>query len=392
MNRSERRAAQPLVLALGALLALAGTACHPHKHAALDPTASAEPDRVLFEKSLEDIENKRFEVARLTLQTLINAYPDSDYLDRAKLAIADSWFEQGGTAGLTQAEIEYKDFITFFPNSPHTAYAQYRAALCNYRRLEKPDRDRTYTRRAEKEFQLLLKNFPASEYAADGALKLKEVQELLAESDYRVARFYFIKRSHMAASARLEELIAKYPNYSRRDEAVWMAARSFEKMALPNPERAALYYALLVAEHPLSGNVEEARMQLAARGKPIPEPSPEVIARAQKEKELLAQYEQGLLERMFGIFSADPHVLRAHAMQGPPVLDTDQRKPPPPSPEEIEAQRQILVARMAAKNPNVAKNKAEENPPEPEKKEPEPNEEKESPKKKSFWRSLIPFW
>ena len=46
---------------------------------------------------------------------LLNTYPDSDYKEKAKLAIADSFFKQGGTSGLIQAEAEYKDFRTFFP-------------------------------------------------------------------------------------------------------------------------------------------------------------------------------------------------------------------------------------------------------------------------------------
>ena len=37
---------------------------------------------------------------------------------RAKLAVGDSWFKEGGSAALTQAEAEYKDFITFFPKLP----------------------------------------------------------------------------------------------------------------------------------------------------------------------------------------------------------------------------------------------------------------------------------
>jgi len=380
------------VAALGAVLALAGTSCHRHKHAAPDLAASQEPDRLLFEKSLEDIKNKRFEVARLTLQTLINAYPDSDYLDRAKLAIADSWYEQGGSTGLGQAEIEYKDFITFFPNSPHAAYAQYQAAMCHYRRLEKPDRDRSNARRAEREFQLLLKNFAESEYTTDGSLKLKEVQELLAESDYRVGRFYFIKQSYVAAASRLEELVAKYPNYSRLDEAVWMVARSFEKMGLPNPERAALYYARLLTEHPLSEHAGGAKEQLAALGKPVPEPTPEALARAQQQKELLEQYERGLMGKMFGMFSGKPFTARAHAMLGEPVLDTAERKPPPRTAEEVEAQRKILVERMAASNPNVARNKEEKNEENGGSKPKDPGTEKEGGKKKSFLRALIPFW
>ncbi|MFQ5926596.1 MAG: outer membrane protein assembly factor BamD [Terriglobia bacterium] len=375
----------PLHLIVAALLvALVSTACHRHKHAGPDLSASQEPDRVLYEKSLEDITNKRFQVARLTLQTLLNAYPDSDYLDRAKLAIADAWYQEGGKTGLTQAEIEYKDFITFFPNSPHAAYAQYQAAMCHYRQLEKPDRDRTHVRRAEREFQLLLKNFHDSEYIDDGALKLKEVQEVLAESEYRVGRFYFIKQSYVAAASRLEAMIARYPNYSQRDDALWMTARSFQKMGLlPNPERAAFYHSLLVEEFPLSGHAEDAKKALAALGKPIPEPSPEVLARAQQRKALLAQHRRGLLGRMLGILSSKPDTSPARATPGPPVLDTEERKPPPASPEEIEAQRKILVARMAAANPNVAgSNKGKK----------AGKGGNADGKKKGFWRVLVPFW
>src|SRR5215831_5200527 len=72
-----------------------------------------QPDKVLFDKAIGDIERSRYEVARLTLQTLINTYDTSEYLAKAKLAIADSWYREGGAHGLAQAEAEYKDFILF---------------------------------------------------------------------------------------------------------------------------------------------------------------------------------------------------------------------------------------------------------------------------------------
>src|ERR1700690_1234168 len=58
---------------------------------------SAEPDKVLFERAADDIKHSRYDVARLTLQTLINTYPDSEYLAKAKLEIADSFYKEGGT-------------------------------------------------------------------------------------------------------------------------------------------------------------------------------------------------------------------------------------------------------------------------------------------------------
>src|SRR5208282_6333347 len=51
-----------------------------------------QPDKLLFDKSIRDIEKGRYELARLTLNTLINTYDTSEFLAKAKLAVADSWF------------------------------------------------------------------------------------------------------------------------------------------------------------------------------------------------------------------------------------------------------------------------------------------------------------
>lgn len=62
-----------------------------------------QPDRILYERAVAEIHRGRYDVGRLTLQTLLNAYPDSEFLAKAKLAIADSYYSQGGVSGLTQA-------------------------------------------------------------------------------------------------------------------------------------------------------------------------------------------------------------------------------------------------------------------------------------------------
>src|SRR5579883_1225861 len=83
-----------------------------------------QPDKILFDKAINDIEHGRYEVARLTLNTLINTYDSSEYLAKAKLAVADSWFREGGAHGLAQAEAEYKDFELFYPTMPEAAESQ----------------------------------------------------------------------------------------------------------------------------------------------------------------------------------------------------------------------------------------------------------------------------
>jgi len=80
-------------------------------------------DAVLFQQAQKALKQSNYAEAQSLLDTLINAYPDSDYVPRAKLSIADSWYSQ---RAFKQAKLEYQDFVTFFPNRPEVAEAQRR--------------------------------------------------------------------------------------------------------------------------------------------------------------------------------------------------------------------------------------------------------------------------
>ncbi len=277
---------------------------------------SAEPDKVLYDRAMEDIRKGHYGIGRLTLQTLINTYPDSEYLAKAKLATADSYFKEGGTAGLTQSVTEYKDFITFFPFLDEAAYAQMQVGMAHYRRMDKPDRDRTEGRLAEDEFQIFLQKYPQSPLAPQAEQRLREVQEVLAEGDYRVARFYYVKGSMRASGARLLELTSRYPLYSQADKANWMLGNIFERAE--KSDVAAQFYARIVRDYPLSPMVNDAKAKLTTLGVPIPQPSAEALARMQREHEIERQ-RPGIMRRSMGMFKGGPDVSAA-ARTGKPTL------------------------------------------------------------------------
>ena len=80
------------VLALLGVLLLIGGACTNKKvKNPLADVGSKQPDKVLFDRAVDAMQHRKYDVARLSLQTLINTYPDSEYVARAKLGIADSW-------------------------------------------------------------------------------------------------------------------------------------------------------------------------------------------------------------------------------------------------------------------------------------------------------------
>jgi outer membrane protein assembly factor BamD len=272
----------PLLL-MSALVLVSASQCtaqilHKKKkvNKSTDATNTAEPDKQLYDKAMNDIKHGRHEVGRLALQTLINTYPDSEYLAKAKLAIADSYFKEGGTANTTQAVAGYKDFIVFFPFLPEAAYAQMQVAMANYNEMAKADRDNTHTKLAEEEFQTFLQKYPKDPLAPNAEQRLREVQEVLAEGQFRIAYYYYVKGDRRAAAGRLAPLVARYPLYSKSDEALWMLGDVFEKSE--RKDVAGGYYFLLAKNYPLSKKAPLAKDKLKSFGVPIPQPDAKALA------------------------------------------------------------------------------------------------------------------
>src|SRR5438309_3169631 len=185
----------PLIASLALLLLVTAACTNKKVNNPLANVGSKQPDKILFDRAMDAMKHNKFDVARLTLQTLINTYPDSEFVARAKLAVGDSWYAEGGSAAMTQAENEYKDFITFFPNMPEAAEAQLKIANIHYREMEKPDRDFTHAMRAEEEYRQLMIQFPDSKLVPEAKKRLLEVQEVLAEREFRIGKFYFMRES-----------------------------------------------------------------------------------------------------------------------------------------------------------------------------------------------------
>src|SRR5580704_18007116 len=217
------------VALLGLLLAITAACTNKKSVNPLANVGSKQPDKVLFDRAMDAMKHNRFDVARMTLQTLINTYPDSEFIARAKLAEGDSWYAEGGTASLAQAEQVYRDFETFFPNMPEAAEAQLKIANIQYQQMEKADRDFTHAKRAVDEYRNLIMQYPDNpKLVKEGKERLLEVQEVLAEREFEIGKFYYLRQSYAASIARLQSLVEKYPLYSHADEALYLLGQDVE--------------------------------------------------------------------------------------------------------------------------------------------------------------------
>jgi outer membrane protein assembly factor BamD len=346
MNRSSLKivAVALLILFLGGAAADARTK-KPKKAYDLNanPLAgvqSKQPDKELYDKAMLAMKKGRYDVARLDLQTLLNTYPESEYRMRAKLSVGDTWFKEGGSAALTQAEAEYEDFITFFPNAPEAAEAKMKVADIYYQQMEKPDRDFTNAQQAEKQYREMINMFPDSTLVPRAKQKLRDVQEVLAEREYQVGSYYESREDFVAAIARLQTVADAYPLYSRSDQVLLGIGDAYageahnvqiapglpgairERMVTMYQDKAAQAYDKVITRYPMAPHVEDARDRLVAMNRPVPEPTEAAIA--ENDAEVRSQSPLHFTDTFMDLIKRGPTVVQAVHV-GEPTLDDPKR-------------------------------------------------------------------
>jgi outer membrane protein assembly factor BamD len=351
-----------LVITVTAVLAFSLVGCTNKK--VQNPIAnvgSKQPDKVLFDRAMDAMKHNKFDVARMTLQTLINTYPDSEFIARAKLSIGDSWYAEGGTASMQQAEAEYKDFETFFPNMPEAAEAQFKVAKIHYDQMEKPDRDFTHAKRAEEEYRNMIMQYPDSPLVPQAKERLREVQEVLAEREYRIGRFYYLRESYIAGIARLKTLTDTYPLYSGSESALYMLGDSYEheieltraskrlpesakgKVLQEFADNAAAAYDKIITRYPTSPEAGLAKQRLIAMHQPVPIPTKEAIAQYKAEE--AGRKQLGVKAKVMLTMHKKPD-MSAAAKAGEPTME----EPPQTSaPELVKKTDATILAALTGK-------------------------------------------
>ena len=343
MNRiSNKFAAMALVaFAMGAVSANAKIRHKKDFNLKKNPLAnvkSEQPDLILYNKAMQQMKKGHYDVARLDLQTLLNTYcPDSQYCMRAKLSVGDTWFKEGGTAAMMQAEAEYKDFIVFYPDSPEAAEAQMKVADIYYDQMEKPDRDYTNAEEAEQQYRNMINQFPDSPLVPRAKQRLRDVQEVLAEREWEIGSYYQSVQNYGAAIARLDTVADTYPLFSKSDMVLIAIGDSYEGLAhsislfkglngavrerliADYENRAAQAYDKVIMRYPMSPHVEDARDRLVAMNRPIPTSSQAAIAESDAEER--SRQPLHFTDTLFGLIKHGPTVVEAAHVGNPTLTD-----------------------------------------------------------------------
>ena len=183
---------------------------------------SSASDQIVWDAAQKSIEREEWENARQYLKRIVDAFPQSEHQAEARVALADSYFEEGGTGNYVLAVSSYREFLTLYPQHPRSDYAQFRAAESYFKQKNSPDRDQTATEQALEEYQRLLDVYPDSKFVEQTRQRIHECRQILARSHYLVA--YFYQRGRQAwrsAIGRYQTIVSDYPDYEKLDEVLF---------------------------------------------------------------------------------------------------------------------------------------------------------------------------
>jgi outer membrane protein assembly factor BamD len=231
------------------------------------PAGTVQPDKFLYDKGTEALNNKKWLTAREFFREIVDTYTQSPYRPDAKLGLGDTHLGEGTAEALERARNEFAEFLAFFPTNPRADYAQYKLGMVHFRQMRGPQRDQTQTREAVKELETFVARYPNSTLMAEGKARLRDARDRLSQSDYEVGFFYYRQRWYPGAVDRFKAVLMQDPEFTNRDAVYFYLGEALVKGR--QPAEALPYYERLIEEFQQSEYLPEANKRIAELKTPV---------------------------------------------------------------------------------------------------------------------------
>jgi outer membrane protein assembly factor BamD len=254
-----RRARTPRLWGRAAVLAVAAAVAACASGPRRPPVGTPDPDRFLFERGTEELNDRDWFTAREYFRQLVDSYPQSVHRGDAKLGIGDTYLGEGTAESYVLAINEFREFLSYYPTHRRADYAQYKLGMSHFYQMRSAMRDQTETIEAIRELTVFVERYPRSQLIDEGRARLREARDRLGEHELGVGVHYHRMRFYPATIERLKPLLEKDPQFTRRDAALFYLADSYDKVG--RPAEALPYFDRLLKEFEKSEFLERAQLR-----------------------------------------------------------------------------------------------------------------------------------
>ncbi|MBQ1784426.1 MAG: outer membrane protein assembly factor BamD [Gammaproteobacteria bacterium] len=223
-----------LLLPLFLMFALAG--CSSTEEVARVPDKSATE---LYNDAQESIASSNMVNAIQVLESIASRYPFGPHAQQVQFDLIYCYYKTENTA---QGVATIDRFIRLNPTHPDLDYVLYMRGLMNLQAhdetfhrwlgIDRSDRDPSELEAAFSDLQRLLKDYPASAYAADARQRLIAIKQSLAKYELAVASYYMERRAYVAAANRSQHILKYFGDTPQAREAMEIMRDAYGELKL----------------------------------------------------------------------------------------------------------------------------------------------------------------
>ena len=144
-------------------------------------------------------------------------FPQAASAPQSALMAAYSYYTQDYYG---DAIAELKRFLKVYPAHKDIGYVYYMIAICYYEQIVDEKKDLQSIINAKKNFNIILKDYPNTEYAMDAEFKIDLINDILAAKEMYLGRYYFDRKKWIPAINRFREIVDNYDTTVFAEEAL----------------------------------------------------------------------------------------------------------------------------------------------------------------------------
>lgn len=198
---------------------------------------SKQSPEALYSQARTSMELGNYAKAVRNLEALDSRYPFGPYKTQVQLDMIYAYYKLDDPAS---AIANIDRFIRLNPTSPDIDYVYYMRGLVNMQAddylfhdmlgIDRSDRDPKNAEQAFKDFDLLIKRYPDSKYAADARNRMVALKNRLAEYNLKVAEYYTMMNAWTAAAGRAQEVLEQYPDTPSTQMALEIMVKAYDEL------------------------------------------------------------------------------------------------------------------------------------------------------------------
>ena len=191
-----------------------------------------------YEEGIKALDEQDSLVAAKKFSEAELLFPQSIWAPRAALMAAYSYYSY---EYFSDCIYELERFLKTYPNHPRTDYAYYLLAISYYDQVIDESRDLDSILKSKEYFELLINNYPNTDYAMDSKFKVELITEILASKEMYLARYYFDKEKWIPSINRFKIVVEKYDDSIFIEEALHRLVEIHYKLGLENEAKKYAY-------------------------------------------------------------------------------------------------------------------------------------------------------